>query len=88
VFKRSVFLHGHKTSFSLEDEFWNGLREIAEREKKSLRELVEQIDHEHTNNNLSSAIRVFVFNYFRTAARCFWLFGGSEIRVPTAQTSG
>jgi predicted DNA-binding ribbon-helix-helix protein len=33
VVKRSISLLGHKTSLSLEDEFWNGLREIADREK-------------------------------------------------------
>ncbi len=65
VFKRSIVLDGHKTSVSLENEFWLGLREIAGRENASLSTLVGKIDRERNSCNLSSAIRVFVFNYFR-----------------------
>ena len=66
VIKRSIVLDGSKTSVSLENEFWHGLREIAGRENTSLSALVGKIDHERKSCNLSSAIRVFVFNYFRT----------------------
>jgi predicted DNA-binding ribbon-helix-helix protein len=66
VIKRSIVLDGHKTSVSLENEFWHGLREIAARENTSLSTLVGKIDRERYSCNLSSAIRVFVFNYFRT----------------------
>jgi predicted DNA-binding ribbon-helix-helix protein len=65
VIKRSIVLDGHKTSVSLENEFWDGLREIAGRENTTLAMLVGQIDHERDSCNLSSAIRVFVFNNFR-----------------------
>jgi len=65
VIKRSIVLDGNKTSVSLEDEFWNGLREIAGRENISLSTLVGQIDRERSSCNLSSAIRVHVFNYYR-----------------------
>ncbi len=63
--KRSIILDGHKTSVSLENEFWDGLREIVSREKTKLSTLVGRIAHDRSNINLSSAIRVFVFNYFR-----------------------
>jgi predicted DNA-binding ribbon-helix-helix protein len=49
---------------SLENEFWDGLREIARRQNVALSTLVKQIDNGRTTDNLSSAIRVFVFNYF------------------------
>lgn len=49
---------------SLENEFWDGLREIASRKNVGLSTLVKQIDTGRTTNNLSSAIRVFVFNHF------------------------
>jgi len=65
VIKRSIVLNGHKTSVSLEDEFWQGLREIADQGGTSIRQLVGQIERERGNCNLSSAIRVFVFNRFR-----------------------
>ena len=68
IVKRSIVLRGHKTSVSLENEFWDGLREIAERQKSNLSTLVQQIDSDRDNANLSSAIRIFVFEYFRNHA--------------------
>jgi predicted DNA-binding ribbon-helix-helix protein len=65
VIKRSVTLNGHKTSVSLENEFWDALREIAERANLPLPRLMEQVDKDRTTCNLSSAIRIFVFNHFR-----------------------
>jgi predicted DNA-binding ribbon-helix-helix protein len=64
VFKRAIVIDGQKTSVSLENEFWDGLREIARRQNVALSTLVKQIDNGRTTDNLSSAIRVFVFNYF------------------------
>lgn len=65
VAKRSIVLQGHKTSVSLESEFWEGLREIATRKKMRLPALLMEIDAGRRNANLSSAIRIFVFQYFR-----------------------
>ncbi|MEP7030805.1 MAG: ribbon-helix-helix domain-containing protein [Pseudolabrys sp.] len=68
IAKRSVVLRGHKTSVSLEDEFWDGLREIAALEKTTLAALLERIDGNRDNANLSSAIRIHVFNFYRNRA--------------------
>jgi predicted DNA-binding ribbon-helix-helix protein len=65
IIKRSIVLKGHKTSVSLETEFWEGLREIACAQKIKLTELAQQVDERRQGNNLSSAIRVFVFNHLR-----------------------
>ena len=67
VTKHSIIVNGHKTSISLEDEFLQGLREIAKQEGTSMGELVAKIDRERkrNNRNLSSAIRVFVYSHFR-----------------------
>ncbi|MFY9599601.1 MAG: ribbon-helix-helix domain-containing protein [Pseudolabrys sp.] len=65
VIKRSIFINSHKTSVSLENEFWLGLREIADHERTTVPILIEEIDHSRDNCNLSSAIRVFVFNHLR-----------------------
>ena len=65
VIKRSIFINSHKTSVSLENEFWHGLHEIADQKHTAVNTLVEQIDRLRDTCNLSSAIRIFVFNYFR-----------------------
>ena len=63
--KRSIVRNGQKTSVSLEKEFWEALREIAGVQKTKLTKLVQQIDQGRDGGNLSSAIRVFVFNHLR-----------------------
>jgi predicted DNA-binding ribbon-helix-helix protein len=60
IVKRSVSIAGHRTSISLEEPFWETVRKIAEREKISLQALIGRIDSERGEQNLSSAIRVFV----------------------------
>lgn len=60
ILKRSVSIAGHRTSISLEEPFWQILREIAERENISIQALIGRIDAERGEQNLSSAIRVFV----------------------------
>jgi predicted DNA-binding ribbon-helix-helix protein len=68
IVKRSVELNGHKTSVSLEDEFWSGLRQIAATQKIPLPDLLRSIDAERGLANLSSAIRVFVLSHYREQA--------------------
>jgi predicted DNA-binding ribbon-helix-helix protein len=60
VIKRSVSIAGHRTSISLEEPFWESLRRIAEQEAVSVQALIGRIDAERGEQNLSSAIRVFV----------------------------
>jgi predicted DNA-binding ribbon-helix-helix protein len=69
VIKRSIVIAGHKTSVSLEDGFWTGLKEIAAQRRSTLSDLVASIDTGRTAGNLSSAIRLFVLDHYRTAAR-------------------
>ena len=65
VIKRSVIRNGHKSSISLEDQFWEALREIAEQKDIAISTLVAAIDRSRTTSNLSSAIRVYVLDHFR-----------------------
>jgi predicted DNA-binding ribbon-helix-helix protein len=58
--KRSLTIAGHRTSLSLETEFWLALRKIATQERKSLAILVGEIDSARGERNLSSAIRVWI----------------------------
>lgn len=69
VIKRSIVVAGHKTSVSLEDAFWAGLKEIASERGMTLSELVATIDTGRDHGNLSSAIRLFVLGHYRDNAR-------------------
>lgn len=65
--KRSLTLKGHRTSVSLEDEFWRAFREIAQEQGKPINVLAAEIDvARDPETGLASAIRVFVLNWFRT----------------------
>ena len=68
VVKRSVVLAGHKTSVSLEDAFWQGLKDIAQSRRMTLSDLVSSIDTDREQGNLSSAIRLFVLNHYKAEA--------------------
>jgi predicted DNA-binding ribbon-helix-helix protein len=68
VIKRSIVVAGHKTSVSLEDAFWKGLKEIADDRDVTLSDLVSSIDTDRQQGNLSSAIRLFVLDHFRNHA--------------------
>jgi len=64
--KRSLTLHRHRTSVSLEDEFWTAFREIAEAEGKPINALAAQIDDARGMDiGLASAIRLYVLRYYR-----------------------
>jgi len=65
VLKRSIVIAGHKTSVSLEDKFWDSLKEIAGERGMTLAELVATIDADRQHANLSSAIRLFVLGFYR-----------------------
>lgn len=66
VVKRSIVIAGHKTSVSLEDAFWKGLKEIAGNREMTLSDMVAAIDTDRRHGNLSSAIRLFVLDHYRS----------------------
>jgi predicted DNA-binding ribbon-helix-helix protein len=65
VVKRSIAIGGHKTSVSLEDAFWRGLKEIALAQQATLSNVIAEIDKTRQQGNLSSAIRLFVLDRVR-----------------------
>jgi predicted DNA-binding ribbon-helix-helix protein len=65
VVKHSIVIAGHRTSISLEDAFWQGLKEIADGRDTILSDLVTTIDSERRHANLSAAIRIFVLDFYR-----------------------
>ena len=60
IIKRSVVIGRHRTSVSVEDAFWDDLRQIARAQQLTLSKLIAEIDENRQYNNPSSAIRVFV----------------------------
>ena len=80
VVKRSIVITGHKTSVSLEDAFWSGLKDIAASRNMTLSELVASIDADRRQGNLSSAIRLFVLDHYRVQA------GGSGVQDTETRT--
>jgi predicted DNA-binding ribbon-helix-helix protein len=65
VVKRSVVVAGHKTSVTLEDAFWQALKEIDSERRMTLANLTSTIDTDRRHGNLSSAIRLFVLDHYR-----------------------
>lgn len=74
VVKRSIVVAGHKTSVSLEEAFWNSMKEISASRDMTLSDLVSEIDQGRKQGNLSSAIRLYVLDFYRS-------------KVPSAATS-
>jgi predicted DNA-binding ribbon-helix-helix protein len=65
IVKRSIVVGGHKTSVSLEEAFWSGMKEISGARSITLSRLVSEIDANRNQGNLSSAIRQFVLDHFK-----------------------
>ncbi len=88
VVKRSIAVGGHKTSLSLEDAFWNALKEIASHRKLTLSELVHAVDSGRQHSNLSSALRLFVLDQYRKMISVDVSTGSSAVQTParTPQT--
>ncbi len=64
--KRSLTLRGHRTSVSLEDEFWQAFRDIAHQKDKPINVLAAEIDVSRgLDMGLASAIRIYVLNHYR-----------------------
>jgi predicted DNA-binding ribbon-helix-helix protein len=67
--KRSFTIAGHRTSISLETEFWEALRAAAAQEGVAVAKLIARIDGTRGDGGLSSAVRIWVLQYYREAAR-------------------
>jgi predicted DNA-binding ribbon-helix-helix protein len=65
--KRSLTIAGHRTSLSLEPEFWQALQDAARAEKKTVAAMVGEVDRTRGTRNLSSAVRVWLFRRARKA---------------------
>ena len=68
IIKRSIILHAHKTSVSLEQPFWLELKSIAAERRVPLHRLIAEVDEKRQHGNLSSALRLFVLAKYRPEA--------------------
>ena len=66
--KRSFTIAGHRTSISLETEFWDALEAAALAERVSIAKLIARVDQSRGGSGLSSAVRVWVLEHFRERA--------------------
>ena len=78
---RSVRIAGRRTSMRLESQFWEALRDVAEREHSDVGEICTRIAKRSRNANLSSAVRVAMMDYYRELA-------GRRDGVPTSESAG
>lgn len=69
VMKRGIIARGYRTSATLEQAFWDGLKEIAIERRLTLTSLIGQIEEQRSSPNMSSAIRIYVLAYYRERSR-------------------
>jgi predicted DNA-binding ribbon-helix-helix protein len=85
--KRSFSIGGHRTSISLEPPFWSALKEVAARERLPLAQLVGAIDKNRGESGLSSAVRIWLLNYFLARGTDRFTDGGSSGQTPEQPNS-
>lgn len=68
LINRNVTIRGRRTSLRLEPAMWDALREIARRESASVHEICARVQNGRRESTLTAAIRVFILDYFRSAA--------------------
>jgi len=64
LIKKSITLKKHRTSLSLEKDFWEALNKIAENENSSIQSLISEIDI-NRKSSLASSTRVFILQYYK-----------------------
>jgi predicted DNA-binding ribbon-helix-helix protein len=64
---RTIFIGNHRTSIRLEAVMWDALADIADEHGKTVYDLIAEIHRNHSQANLSSAIRVYIVEHYRAA---------------------
>ena len=65
---RNIVVGGRRTSVRLEPTMWDALNEIARHQRRTLRDIITEIEHDRTASNLTAAIRVYIVQFYRSAA--------------------
>jgi predicted DNA-binding ribbon-helix-helix protein len=87
IIKRSIVIAAHKTSVSVEDDFWEALHKIAEQRHETLSHLIASIDADRQHANLSSAIRLYVLGFYRDQYEARAALDPSIRQSPTVQSA-
>jgi len=66
VTKHNIIVAGHRTTVRLEPVMWEALRDIANRQGRSVSRLATEIDRDRTTLSLTAALRVYVVDYYQT----------------------
>jgi len=82
VVKRSVVIAGHKTSISLEEPFWTCVKDIALGQDLTVQQMVANIDSARKQGNLSSAVRLFVLEHYRSRAKTIGAIATAPAQQP------
>ena len=80
--KHAVVIDDRKTSISIEDAFWEGLKKMATARGTSVAKVISMIDAHHQNTNLSSAIRLTVLEFYRDRKLPSWIGSGRHQLPP------
>jgi predicted DNA-binding ribbon-helix-helix protein len=64
----NVVVGGHRTSVRLEPVMWEALQEIARQQETNINQLVTEIDRRRNSSSLTAAIRVYIVDFYRSAA--------------------
>jgi len=80
--KRSFSIGGHRTSISLEPQFWSALKDVAAHERLPLAKLVGTIDKNRGDSGLSSAVRIWLLRYFQARDEKRPANGGHSGQLP------
>ena len=83
--KRSFTINGHRTSISLESAFWEALKDVAKIKRMPVAQLVQEIDRERGEGGLSSAVRIWLLDHFRSGVHAGV---AGEISVPAPVRRG
>ena len=79
---RNVVVAGHRTSVRLEPTMWDALADIARHRRRTMRELVTEIERDRTASTLTAAIRVYIVEFYRSAATRAGVMSVGEPEAP------
>ena len=82
--KRSFTIDAHRTSISLETVFWEALKDVAKAKRMPVAKLVQTIDRDRGEGGLSSAVRIWLLDYYRSGTRA----GAEHAPSPPASRPG
>jgi predicted DNA-binding ribbon-helix-helix protein len=85
---RTIFIGNHRTSIRLEAVMWDALADISDEHGKTVYDLIAEIHRNHSQANLSSAIRVYIVEHYRAALHKTRIADESALEVAAEEVPG